>query len=130
MQQPDGLGAEDLRQVRVALLGGGQLGLVGALDQRAHPIDLGALAELHPQPLDQALDGLDRNGLGDDRLAPGRLLGEARDVEIAVVRHQQGARDRRGGHDQHAGAAFAALGLQGEALMHAEAVLLVDDGKA
>ena len=45
------------------------------------------------------------------------------------MRHEQGARDRRRGHHQHAGPAFPALGLQGEALVHAEAVLLVDDGK-
>ena len=45
------------------------------------------------------------------------------------MRHQQRARDRRRRHDQHVGAAAAALGLQREALMHAEAVLLVDDGE-
>ena len=46
------------------------------------------------------------------------------------MRHQQRARDRRRRHDEHAGAALAAaLGLQGEALVHAEAVLLVDDGE-
>ena len=45
------------------------------------------------------------------------------------MRHEQRARDRRRRHDQHAGAALAALGLQGQALVHAEAVLLVDDGE-
>ena len=55
------LGAEDLRQMRVPLLGGGELGLVGALDQRAHPVDLRALGELRAQALDQALDRVDRD---------------------------------------------------------------------
>ena len=103
---------------------------VGALDQRAHPVDLRALGELRAQALDQPLDGTRRESacvtIG---LRPGRLLGELRDVEVAVVRHQQRARDRRRRHDQHVGAAAAALGLQRQALVHAEAVLLVDDGE-
>ena len=57
--RPDGVGAEDLREMRVPLLGGGQLGLLRALDQRAHPVDLRALGQLHAQALDQPLDGVD-----------------------------------------------------------------------
>ena len=126
-------GSEHLGEMRMARLGGGQLRPVGALDQRAHPVDLRALVELDAQALDQPLDGVHGHGLGDDRLAPGRLLGQPRHVEIAIVRHQERARDRRRRHDQEVGAALArflaALALQGKALVHAEAVLLVDDGE-
>ena len=45
------------------------------------------------------------------------------------MRHHQRARDRRRRHDQHVGAPCA-LARQREALVHAEAMLLVDDGKA
>ena len=45
------------------------------------------------------------------------------------MRHDQRARDRRRRHDQHVGAGAAALRLQRQALVHAEAVLLVDDGE-
>ena len=45
------------------------------------------------------------------------------------MRHQQRARDRRRGHDQHVGAGAVALRLQRQPLVHAEAVLLVDDGE-
>ena len=62
-------------------------------------------------------------------LRPGGLLRQPRDVEVAVVRHQQRARDGRRRHHQHVGAAGAALRLQREPLVHAEAVLLVDDGE-
>ena len=45
------------------------------------------------------------------------------------MRHDERARDGRRRHDQHVGAGAAALGLQRQALVHAEAVLLVDDGE-
>ena len=129
VQQADGALAEQLDEMGVPFLGGGQLRLVGAFDQGTHPIDLGTFGELGAQAGDQALDVVDRGLPGDDRLAAGGLLGEARHIEVAVVGHQQRARDRRSGHHQHVGAAAAALGLQGETLVYAEAVLLVDDGE-
>ena len=45
------------------------------------------------------------------------------------MRHQKRARNGRRRHHQHVGAAVAALGLQRQTLMHAEAMLLVDDGE-
>ena len=40
---------------------------------------------------------------GVDGLPSGRLLQQARGIEIAIGRHHQGARDRRRGHHQHVG---------------------------
>ena len=71
-----------------------------------------------------------------DRRAAGRHLAQLRLVEVAVDEHRRGPRDRRGGHHEHVGslpivAAVGALGAcppgQHRALLHAEAVLLVDD---
>ena len=76
-----------------------------------------------------SVEPLDRHGAGVDRLAPRRLLVEARDVHVAIGGQQQRARDRRRRHHQELGAASCAFGLQREALMHAEAMLLVDDRK-
>ena len=45
--------AEQLRQMRVPLLGGGELRHLGAFDQRTHPVDLRALGELRAQAVDQ-----------------------------------------------------------------------------
>ena len=46
------------------------------------------------------------------RSRPAGLLGDHRDVEVAVDGHRRGARDRRGRHDQHVGhAAFLGGGL-------------------
>ena len=55
-------------------------------------------------------------------------LGERRDLEVAEDGHRDGARDRRGGHDEHVRAVSSrALARQRLALLDAEAVLLVDD---
>ena len=63
-----------------------------------------------------------------DRLAARRHLAHHRDVEIAVGRQRQRARDRRGGHHEDVG--VQPLGAQRRALQDAEAVLLVDDREA
>ena len=54
---------------------------------------------------------------------PGGQLVEHRDIQVAVERQRERARDRRGGHHQHV--RVVALLAQGVALLHAEAVLLV-----
>ena len=66
---------------------------------------------------------------GLDRLAARRLLGELRDIHVAIDGQRQGARNRRRRHHQQVGDA-ARLGLKRQPLMHAEAVLLVDDHEA
>ena len=70
---------------------------------------------------------VERNGAGVDRLAAGRLLAQFGDVHVAEISQHQRARDRRRGEHQHVDR-FALL-RQRQPLMHAEAVLLVDDGE-
>ena len=69
----------------------------------------------------------ERNGAGVDRLAAGRLLAQFGDVHVAEISEHQRARDRRRGEHQHVDR--LALLRQRQPLMHAEAVLLVDDGQ-
>jgi len=59
------------------------------------------------------------------RLAAGRQLIDHADVQVAIERHGQRARDGRGGHHQHV-RRHRCLGLHPRALRHAEAVLLID----
>ena len=70
---------------------------------------------------------LERNGAGVDRLAAGRLLAQLRDVHVAEIGQHQRARDRRRGQHQHVDG--LALAREREPLVHAEAMLLVDDGE-
>ena len=72
--------------------------------------------------------GRPRSSRGRDRLAAGRLLVEHRDVHVAEIGERQRARDRRRGHHQDVDR--LALGAERQALVDAEAVLLVDDREA
>jgi hypothetical protein len=119
--------AEAFAQFLEARLRGGEIDLFGFLDQRADPI--GALARVQ-RAAGRVLDLLDarqRNGAGVDRLAAGRLLTQFGDVHVAEKSEHQRARDRRGGEHQHVDR--LALLCQRQPLMHAEAMLLVDDGE-
>ena len=126
MHQPD-LAGEARAQQALALLGIGEVDFLRLLDQRADPVDPGAAGDHAAGGIDHLADALERNGAGVDRLAAGRLLGELRDIEVAVGRQHQRARDGRGRHDQK----IDGLRLGGErhALVHAEAMLLVDHGE-
>src|SRR5674476_605 len=73
------------------------------------------------------LDARQRNRAGVDRLAAGRLLAQFGDVHVAEISQHQRARDRRGGEHQHVDR--LALLRQRQPLMHAEAMLLVDNGE-
>jgi hypothetical protein len=109
---------------------GGRLQVDGLrlLDQRVDDVDLTPFRHLILQELvDLRPLGLAAR-LGADRLAAGRQLVEHADVEIAVEREGQRARDGRGRHHQHVGG--LALGLEPRALRDAEAVLLVDHHQA
>ena len=75
--------------------------------------------------LDQLAEPLERQRDGLDRPAAGRLFGEPGDVHVAEGGQHQRARDRRRRHHQHVGR--VALGGDRQALVDAEAVLLVDD---
>ena len=129
MHQAHGDIGEDLaREVLVHFLRGLHgLGL-GFLDHRVDHVGLAALVDL---PLQEAVNLLDAVGggvLGDDGLAAGRQLVDDGDVQVAIKRHGQRARNGRGGHHQDVG--MHGLLHQSEALQDAEAVLLVDDGEA
>ena len=119
--------AEALLQMGVPLRRRGQVDDLGLLDQRADPIDARAAAHRAVDRRHDFVQPLQRQGARVDGLPPGRLLQQARGIEIAIGRHHQGARDRRRRHHQHVGG--LALGRQHQALMHAEAVLLVDHGE-
>ena len=126
MHQVDLL-AETLAQFLEALLRGGEIDLFGFLDQRADPIGALPAADRAADRVLDFLDARERNGAGVDRLAAGRLLAQFGDVHVAEIGQHQRARDRRGGEHQHVDR--LALLRQRQPLMHAEAVLLVDDGQ-
>ena len=68
---------------------------------------------------------MDGHGGGFNRFAAGRFLIQAGTIQIPVIRHGQAARDWRRRHDQQIDP--GALVAQRHALMHAKAMLLVDD---
>ena len=65
--------------------------------------------------------------LGDDGLAARRHLIDHAHIQVAVDRQRQRARDGRRGHHQHV--RMASLFHQFLALLHAEAMLLIDNGQ-
>ena len=117
--------AEMLLQRGEALLGGGEIDHFGFRDQRTDPVDPLAALERAPDRRDHIVDAPERHRARVDRLAAGRLLAQLRDIHVAEIGEHQRARDRRRGHHQHVDR--LALAREREALVHAEAVLLVDD---
>ena len=92
-------------------------------------IDLGAARRARaPTAAITSLEPLERHGARVDRLAARRLLGQARDIEIAIGRQHQGARDRRRASSPAMSTPLALVG-EPQALLDAEAVLLVDHGQ-
>ena len=114
-----------LLQLGEALFGGGEIAHLGLGDQRAHPVDPLAALERATDRLDHLVDARERHRAGIDRLAAGRLLAQLRDVHVAEIGEHQRARDRRCGQHQHIDG--LALAREREALVHAEAMLLVHD---
>ena len=111
------------------LRGGARFELLGTFDEWAHHVRLPAQGHL---AADARVDGgaLERAGpdhLGHDGRPARRQLTELGLVEIAVDEHGGGARDGRRRHHEHV--ERLALLPQQVALLHAEAVLLVDDGE-
>ncbi len=129
MDQSDGKLTERGRE----LLEGGLRGLagefLGLLDQRADPVGLTALAAGGAHPLDDFQTAAVGDHQGVHRRTARWQLVEDRGIEVGIGAHRQGPRNGRGGHDQlmRAEPAVDALLAQGQALLHAEAVLLVDD---
>ena len=119
---------EFLLQLRRHVLGRLGVERFGFLDERAHPIGLPALAAGRGDPLrGLGAAGTRRDGR-NDRLAPGRQFVDDRHVHVCIHRHRQRPRNGGRGHDELV--RQAALAAQQHALMHAEAVLLVDDREA
>jgi hypothetical protein len=119
--------AKPLCQIFVTVLGGGDIDHFGLFDQRTDPIDA-------PAGFKRALDRvndfgkpLERQRAGIDRLTTGRFLAQFRDIHVAEIGQHQCARDRR--RCEHEKIDRLAFARQCEALMHAEAVLLVDNGE-
>ncbi len=99
------------------------------VDGRAHHVDLASSGDLLAHEVVAHLALTFVHETRDDRLATRRRPGDGGHVEVAVHGERQGARDRRSRHVQDVRRGAAALGAphEGVALLHAEAVLLVDD---
>ena len=116
---------EFLFQLGEALLGGGEVRFFRFLDQRTHPVDPPALRQRAADGVDHLVESVDRQRAGVDRLAAGGLLAQLGNIHVAEIGQHQRARDRCRGHHQHVDG-FALPG-QRQPLVHAEAMLLVDD---
>ena len=113
------------------VFGGLRLQQVGFLDQRTDPVRLPPFADGGVDSRDDFVAPRLRQDHRGDRCPPGRQLVYDGNVEVGVGRHRQRPRDRRRRHDQLVREAplVHALLAQGQALVHPEAVLLVDDGQ-
>jgi hypothetical protein len=108
-----------------------QVALLRLLDQRVDDVGLLAARDRllqqaqHLAPLARAREQRAH------RQPPGGQLVEHGQIEIAVQRHRERARDRRRGHHEHVRLrAVVARAAQRRALAHAEAVLLVHHDEA
>ena len=102
-------------------------GVLGLADEGIDEIGLAARGEEAP---DEVVDlglvaGLGE--VGDDALAARRHRADGGDREVAEDGQRQGAGNRRRRHHEEVG--HGALAREREALEHAEAMLLVDDGR-
>ncbi len=106
------------------------VGELDRVDPRADDVGLPALGDLLADPLPRAFEpGRLRLGGYDGRLhvaAAGGELAQGRGVEVAEDSHRHGPRDRRRRHHQHV-RRLPGLAAERRPLLHAEAVLLVDD---
>ena len=118
--------------VRV-LLDGARVDRVRLLDERDDDVGLPARADLGLDLAERAAPLRLREDARRDRRPARRLLVERRDVEVAVERQREGARDRRRGHHEEVrrdAPDAVGLGREGRPLRDAEAVLLVDHDEA
>ena len=120
-----------LRQREIARYGFVAVGEVfvihglGLLDERIYDIDLPSLGDLLLHEAEQAQPRRIGVMYGLDRPSSRRELVDHRDVEVAVEGHGQRAGNRRGGHHEDV-RRLLVLRPEPGALLHAEAVLLVD----
>ena len=120
--------AEEFAQIFGAILRRREIAVFAALDQRADPIDPRARPYRAAEAGDDLVDALGVDHAGVDRLASRRLFPQRGDLHVAEKGQRQGARNRRRGHRQHVDA--VALFAERQALLHAEAMLLVDHREA
>ncbi len=66
---------EECLELRMALIGGGEIDRLGFRDERADPIDFGALIQGPLHAIDHLVDPRQRERARGDRPASGRLLG-------------------------------------------------------
>ena len=91
--------SEPFAQSGVARFGGGDLFRSVALAyHRADPIGLPPFRDLRSEAIDQQAGLVLPHDDRIDRLATGRKLVQFADVQLAILRQRQRARDRRGGH--------------------------------
>ena len=119
---------QDGRQLFVRGGGIGQVKCFALFNEGADPIHLPAFGQLRPNAANHFIASAVRDHLGHHRCAAWRQLINDRDLQVSVVTHGQGARNRRGRHHQQVGlhALFLHLVAQGQALRHAKAMLLID----
>ncbi len=116
-------------QLGGSVFGGLALQHLGLLDQGADPVGLLALGAGEFDALDHiAATAVGQRHRGDGGSARRQLVDD-RGVEVGIGGHRQGAGDRGGGHDELMGMHPLPLPFlaQGEALMHPESVLFIDD---
>ena len=125
MHQPDReLGPPGRQRLRHRR-GRAEVRLLRFLDHGQDDVRLPAVGALLPHEVENLLPLARGPEGGADGASPGRPLPKRRDVEIAVQRERERARDRRRGEQQDVGG--GALPDEGGPLLHAETMLLVDD---
>ena len=126
VNEPD-LVAKKLPQHFGALSCCGDVEVFVFIDQRTHPVDAGAVADGAANAVDHFVNALQRNGARVYGRAARRLFAQDRHVHVAEICQHERARDGRGCHDQYInGGAFF---TQRQTLMHAKAMLFVDNGE-
>src|SRR5688500_6748309 len=105
--------------------GGSQPGL-RLLDDRAYPIGLLPFGARLADPFQNFRALVFREHPGLDRVPPGRQLVDGGDVEVGEISHRERAGDGRRAHHELVWYDHARFLAQREALLDAEAVLLVD----
>ena len=70
------------------------------LDQRADPVHLPPFKKLASDAFNHFIAARFVDDFGDDGRAAGRQFIQGRDIQVGVITHRQGARDRRRCHHQ------------------------------
>ncbi len=129
VHQPDVQTGQQVLQLGGGILGSLALQHLRLLDQGADPVGLLALGAGELDPLDHvAATAVGQRHCGDGGSARRQFVDD-RGVEVGIGGHRQGAGDGGGGHDELMGMYPLPLPFlaQGEALMHPESVLFIDD---